>query len=724
MSAIPTTRPRTLGPPGPTRDDAWAAAAPAPSMSRGRRLAWIAILSVLLPSLSVAGALAALFVSTELPDIPPLAETTELLDRAGNEVAELHAGVDRVLIPFDQMPTSLRQAVVAVEDADFYRHDGLDLGSVARASWANVTSGSMSQGGSTITQQYVKNVLTGAERSIARKVREAILAVKLEHTSSKQEILEGYLNTVYFGHGAYGVQAAARTYFDRDARDLSMLQSATLAGLIAAPSARDPFEHPEVAHRYRNFVLDRMVEVGSIGSEEARRLQARPLRLTEEPLVRSAAAHFMEHVRFDLEASYGLDALYRGGLRVRTTLDMEWQRAAERAIHSSLPGRRDPEAALVAIDPRTGAIRAMVGGRSFARSEFNLATQGRRQAGSAFKPFVLLAALERGISPTEVRYGPSSMTIRDPFCETKGKPWTVSNAGDQWAGTMSLESAMAGSVNTIYSQLTVEVGPEAVADVAHRMGIRSQLADVCSIGLGTSEVSPLEMTSAFATLAARGTYVEPTGVDRVAGPDGTILQGPLHRRASVGSTAISPQDADATTRVLQGVIDHGTGTAASLAGRPAAGKTGTAQHATDAWFCGYVPQLATCVWVGYPDGSRPMRDVAGFPEVYGGTIPARIWHDFMTEATSDMRVVGFRPASYAIYADPPPPAPSPEPVPSVAPSPTVSAPPPSPTPEPSPEPSPKPPPKPSPSPVPSPSPSPADESAGTAAPIVDRSRDP
>jgi len=723
MSAIPTARLRANGPSGPTRDDAWAAAAPAPAMSRRRRVAWIAILSLLLPVLSVSGALAALFMTTELPKIPPLSETTKLLDRAGNEIAELHAGVDRVLIPLAQMPMSLRRAVVAVEDADFYRHDGLDLGSVARASWENLTSGSMSQGGSTITQQYVKNVLTGAERSIGRKVREAILAVKLEHTSSKREILEGYLNTVYFGHGAYGVQAAARTYFDRDAKELSLLQSATLAGLIAAPSARDPFEHPEVAHRYRNFVLDRMVEVGSIDAEEARRLQARPLRLTEEPLVRSAAPHFMEHVRLDLKASYGLDALYRGGLRVKTTLDMKWQRAAERAIRSYLPGPQGPEAALVAIDPRTGAIRAMVGGRSFTRSEFNLATQGRRQAGSAFKPFVLLAALERGISPTEVRYGPSSMTIPDPFCETDGKPWSVSNAGDQWAGTMSLERAMAGSVNTIYSQLTVEVGPEAVADVAHRMGIRSRLADVCSIGLGTSEVSPLEMTSAFATLAARGIHIEPTGIERVAAPDGTILQGPLRGLASVGSTAVSAQDADATTRVLQGVIDHGTGTAARLAGRSAAGKTGTAQQATDAWFCGYVPQLATCVWVGHPNGSRPMRDVAGFPEVYGGTIPALIWHDFMTEATAGMPVAAFPSASYEIYADPPTPAPSPEPVPSAAAPSSVPEPTSSPAPEPSAEPSPKPPPKPSSSPNPPPSPSPADESLEAAA-IVDRSRDP
>jgi penicillin-binding protein 1A len=731
MSALPATRAPSIEPLGPTQDDAWAAAEPAPARRRGRRIAWIAILAILLPLISVTGALAALYLTTQLPDIPPPAETTVLLDRDGNEVTKLHADVDRVLIPLAQMPVSLRQAVVAVEDADFYRHDGLDLTAVVRASWANVRSGSISQGGSTITQQYVKNVLTGSERSIGRKVHEAILAVKLERTSSKQEILKGYLNTVYFGHGAYGVQAAARMYFDRDAKDLNLLQSATLAGLIAAPSARDPFEHPEEALRYRNFALSRMVEVGSLDADRAERIRSQPLGLTEERQVRSEAAHFMEHVRLALKATYGLDALYRGGLRIRTTLDMKWQRDAERAIRSYLPSPKEPEVALVAIDPRTGAIRTMVGGRSFERSEFNLATQGRRQAGSAFKPFVLLAALERGISPLEVRNGPSSMTIPDPFCETNGKPWTVSNAGDQSAGTMSLENAMAGSVNTIYAQVTVEVGPEAVADVAHRMGIRSRLKPVCSIGLGTSEVTPLEMTSAFATLAARGIYVQPTAVERVTGPGGELLQGPLRGLGSVGSAAVTAQDADTTTHVLEGVIDHGTGTAARLAGRVAAGKTGTAQNATDAWFCGYVPQLATCVWVGYPQGTRPMRDVAGYPEVYGGTIPARIWHDFMTEATAGMPVVGFPAVSYDIYADPPPPpppSPSPsEPSPATEPSPSPSE--PSPASEPSPSASPSPSPRPSPSQTPSPSPSPAASAepqapAAPAAPVLTRSRDP
>jgi penicillin-binding protein 1A len=721
MSATPLSRPRSAR--KSATADAWVAAAPAPARGRGRRFAAIALLCVLLTFAPTVGALVALYATTDLPAVPRLPQTTVLLDRDGREVAKLHAEIDRTAIPPSEMPTWLRRSVVAVEDADFYRHDGLDATAVVRAAWNDLTSGSLRQGGSTITQQYVKNVFTGSEHSIGRKVREAILAVKLERTMSKEEILAGYLNTVYFGHGAYGVQAASRLYFRRDAEDLTLLQSATLAGLIAAPSARDPYLHHREARRYRDAALDRLVEVGWLDPGRADRLRARPLRIAPEPLVRSEAPHFMEHVRRDLAARYGLDALYRGGLRIRTTLDRDMQGAAERAVRASLPLPTDPEAALVAIDPRTGAIRAMVGGRSFRKSEFNLATQARRQAGSAFKPFVLLAALEQGISPLETRVGPSSMTIPDPFCETEGHPWTVSNAGDQAAGTMSLERAMAGSVNTIWAQVTVQVTPEAVVDVAHRMGIRSKLPAVCSIGLGTGEVTPLEMTSAFATLAAEGISVEPSAIERVTGPRGVTLQGPLRDVAAVGTVAVSQQDADAATRVLQGVIEHGTGTAARLAGRSAAGKTGTAAHATDGWFCGYVPQLAACVWVGYPDGARPMRNVQGWPEVYGGTIPARIWHDFMTAATDGMPVRALPTAGYEAYADPiPPPVPAPEPSP--VPSPTAG---PSPSATPAPSPSPSPassPPTPSPSPAPSPSEEPAATEPAAADPIVGRARDP
>jgi penicillin-binding protein 1A len=710
----------------PVLDVAWSAETPERAPSRVRRAMVISSIALGLAFLSVAGAVVALYATTELPPIPPLPEASVLLDRHGHEIAKVHAGIDRTLIPLSSMPVHLRRAVVAVEDADFFRHDGLDPSAIARATLTDVTSGSLSQGGSTITQQFVKNVFTGTERSIGRKVREAILAIKLEREWSKEDILRGYLNTVYFGHGAYGIQAAARTYFDVDAEDLTVAQSALLAGLIAAPSARDPYHHPTIARRYRAYVLDRMVAVGALDPTTAGELKDERLGLAEERSVPSKAEHFLEYVRLGLLSGYGADALYRGGLRVRTTIDLGWQRAAEQAIRTHLPLRSDPEAALVAIDPRTGAIRAMVGGRNFDRREFNLATQGLRQAGSAFKPFVLLAALERGISPLETRYGPSRMSIPDPFCETDGGPWSVGNAGDQWAGTMSIERATAGSVNTIFAQLTVEVGPEAVADVAQRMGIRSKLFPVCSIGLGTSEVTVLDMTSAFATLAAQGMYVEPSAVERVTGPGQVLLQGSPGGLEQVGYPAVSMQDALATTRVLQGAIENGTGAAAQLDGRPAAGKTGTAERSTDAWFCGYVPQLATCVWVGYPRSARPMVDVHGLPSVYGGTIPAMIWHDFMTDATEGMPVEDFPAVSYEAYADPPP-APAPAPAPAVDEDDPSVAPEPSPSPDPSEEPSPSPSPssEPEPSEEPSPSGSPTAADAADATPALPaRSRDP
>ena len=729
MSASAGTRTVRSGRPAPAPGVAWFAEPPVHRTSRSRRAILVTSVSVGLAFLSVAGAVVALYATTELPQIPPPPQASVLLDREGHEIAKLHAGIDRTLIPFREMPESLRLAVVAAEDGDFYRHDGLDASAIARATWTDLTTGSLSQGGSTITQQYVKNVLTGTERSITRKVHEAILALKLEREWTKDEILEGYLNTVYFGHGAYGAQAAARTYFGIDAKRLTLLQSALLAGLIAAPSERDPFHHPDRAREARSYVLDRLVAVGALEPDRADALRERPLRLAPERHVSSEAEHFLEFVRQGLLSGYGADALYRGGLRVRTTIDLGWQRGAEQAVARHLSNRGDPEAALVAIDPRTGAIRAMVGGRNFRASEFNLATQGLRQAGSAFKPFVLLAALEQGISPLELRSGPSQLAIPDPFCETGGAPWIVSNAGDQSAGTMSIEQAMAGSVNTIFAQLTVEVGPESVADVARRLGIHGRLKPVCSIGLGTSEVTVLDMTSAFATLAAEGVFVQPRAVERVTGPHGSVVQASPGGIAQLGVQVVSAQDALATTRVLQGVIEHGTGTRAGLPGRPAAGKTGTAERSTDAWFCGYVPQLATCVWVGYPKRARPMENVGGYPSVYGGTIPAEIWQDFMEIATRGMPALGFPRASYDVYADPLPPAPAPAP--SASPEPPRDG-SPQPSSEPSPEPSldptssPAPSPSPEPSPDPSPSPSPATpgEGADQAEATAPRSRDP
>ena len=604
------------------------------------------------------------FLSTtvDVPSPARLAETTFLFDRGGERIAGLHGPVDRTVIPLDAMPLHLRAAVLAAEDKGFYAHGGIDAQAILRAAITDLKQGSFVEGGSTITQQYVKNVFTGGDRTLARKFEEAALAIELERRFSKDQILERYLNTIYFGHGAYGVQAAAQTYFDLPARDLKLLQSATLAGLIAGPARFDPVRHPRRAEHRRDYVLSEMVDMGSFSPHRAARLAERPLRLDLSSNRSSEAPYFTEVVRRFLFDRYGKHGTLRGGLRVETTLDLGWQRAAERAVAENLSFPGDPSAALVAIDPRTGEIRAMVGGVDFETTEFNLATQAARQTGSAFKPFVLAAALREGISPLSVMSGPSSMTIDDSRCETKGEPWQVGNYADASYGTMTIADGIASSVNTIFAQLALKVDPEDVVRTAARLGIDAPLSPVCSIALGVEEVTPLDMTSAFATMAANGVRREPTPVRLVRGSD-EVLDRPVDVD---GTRVLSRNDAATLTWALQGVVDHGTGTAAMLPGRPVAGKTGTSQEYTNAWFCGFVPQLATCVWVGYPEGNIPMEGVHGLSGVTGGSIPAAIWHDFMTVATSRMTVLGF-PApdlgAYTLLAPPPPPPPPPAPEP-------------------------------------------------------------
>jgi penicillin-binding protein 1A len=634
-----------------------------------------------------------LYATIPLPTLPPLTQTTILTDRSGRPITELHAAVDRTVIPFDQMPMGLRRAVIAVEDKHFYSHGGVDPLAIARAAWVDFHDTSFEQGGSTITQQYVKTVLTGSDPTIGRKVREAIISIKLERELSKDQILARYLNAVYFGQGAYGVQAAARTYFGRDAQNLTLLQSATLAGLISAPSRFDPVRHRRAARLRRNYVLEQMVQVGYLSPGRAHRLSARPVRVIHPKPFHSVAAYFADYTRRYLEARYGDDRVFGGGLRVRTTLDLSWQRAAEDAVSAYLPGRRGPAAALVAIDPRDGAIRAMVGGRNFNVVKFNLATQAHRQAGSAFKLFTLAAALEDGISPFSVWHGPPSIDIPNRRCYTNGRPWHVSNYADEAAGTMTLEQATVHSVNTIFAQVVTRVGPENVARMAHLLGIRSRLQPYCSITLGSEDVTPLDMAAAYATVADGGVYHRATPVSTVRAPDGMVIDRPLD---TAGRPVLWQNDAAMITSILQHVITSGTGTAAAI-GRPAAGKTGTAQDYTNAWFCGYVPQLATCVWVGYPRANIPLRNIDGYPAVYGGSVPALIWHRFMSTVTAGLPVRGFPqpflgewvlPSSSPTASSSPSPSPSPSPTATTdTPTPTLSRPPsktPSPTGPPSP----------------------------------------
>jgi penicillin-binding protein 1A len=591
---------------------------------------------------AVLGYVSVLVTSIDVPPEPKLAETTRLFDRNGEPLATLHADVNRRAVALERMPDRLIAAVLAAEDKGFFEHGAIDPSAVARAALTNLQAGGVVEGGSTITQQYVKNVYTTGDRTFGRKLREAALAIQLEEELSKREILERYLNTIFLGNGSYGVEAAALTYFGRHVPRLTIPQSATIAGVIAAPTRFDPVRHPDRAERRRNYVLGELTEIGFLTRDRAARLKQRPLALRPSTTPASESPYFSDHVRRFLEERFGERRALSGGLKVETTIDLGWQQAAENAVFSHLPAD-GPQGALVAIDPRTGEILALVGGRDFSESKFNLATQAARQTGSAFKTFALAAALRAGVSPLSVYTGPSSVTIDDARCDQRGEPWEVDNYGDSSAGTMSLADGIANSVNTIYAQLVVQVGPERVVRMANRMGIRSDLPPVCSIALGTGDVTPLEMTSAYATLAAGGVYRAPTPVRSVRDTTGSVIERPID---SEGTRVMSRNVAATVTWALQGVVDHGTGTAAALGDRPVAGKTGTAQEYTNAWFCGYIRQVAACVWMGYPEGNIPMNGVTG------GSIPAAIWHDFMTFATVGMRVRDFPVPSLDAYDTP------------------------------------------------------------------------
>jgi len=538
-----------------------------------------------------------------------------------------------------QISPWLVEGTVAIEDRRFYEHGGIDIRAIGRAIVADLKAGRVVQGGSTITQELVRNLYIGSrERTLDRKLHEACLANKLADRLTKRQILAAYLNTVFYGGHAFGAQAAAQTYFSRPARALTLPQAALIAGLPQAPSLYDPLQRPDVARARRNEVLRAMLHSRYINWLQYRWAIHTPIRLSPGSLY-SQIVHpdFFGYVQKELVRLYGARRVEAGGLQVETTIDPRLQKLARAAIASHLPKPTDPGAALVAIDPRTGAIRAMVsylpGHR---RLQFNLATQSGRQAGSSFKPFVLATALGHGVPLDTTMNGPPEYTVPDVKCETNGVPWDVHNFADESAGTMNLVDATAHSVNTIFAQLVDEIGPINVVRTAHTMGIRSPLQPVCSITLGTQAVNPLEMTDAYATLASRGIHHPPQALAVVRGPHGEILGG-LNAH---GQRAIGQSTADLVTYALQHVIMNGTGTAAGLE-RPAAGKTGTAEKFQDAWFCGYVPQLTTCVWIGYPGREVPLENIEGVPQVFGGSIPAEIWHEFMSGALWRLPVQGF-----------------------------------------------------------------------------------
>jgi penicillin-binding protein 1A len=605
-----------------------------------------------------------------------LPQTSFMFAADGSILTSFHRGADRVVVPLERIPQIVRQAVVAVEDRRFYSHPGIDLRALLRAAYVDATEGHIVEGGSTITEQYIKNrYLNSADRTLGRKVKEAVLAWQLEHELSKNEILERYLNTVYFGQGAYGIQAAARTYFSEPASQLDMQQAALLVGLIQAPSAYDPVEHPGLARERRDIVLGVLRDQGIIDVGEYQATVARGLGLRPHHQTRYRAPYFVQFVKQWLLANPAFGAtpterdnlLNSGGLRIYTTLRPDLQRDAEEAAKEILIYHSDPYAAMTAIDPRNGHVLAMVGGRDYFATgnrdplgvaQFNLATGSGsgRQAGSTFKPFALVAAMLNGIPPQQLYYAPPSITIPlPPKCQAPDMPvWPVDSFDGSGAGLLTVEQATIDSVNVVYAQIVRDlghgdpcVGAAKVVRVAKALGVNAPelmnmgigvpLARVPSAVLGAEQVNSLEMASAYGTLANVGYRVPPVAVTEVTNADGKVLWRARDRRI----LAVDPPVAYVADQILQKVILEGTGTAAAI-GRPAIGKTGTAQDYRDAWFVGAIPQLSAAVWVGFPRTEEPMvAPRTRLPQVLGGTWPAQIWHLFMAKATSHLRVKDF-----------------------------------------------------------------------------------
>ena len=579
------------------------------------------------------------------PVIPPNSQASTVVAANGTILTTLHAGENRTEIPLDRIPRHVQDAVVSSEDRRFWSHIGVDLRGIFRALRRNVDEGEIVEGGSTITQQFVKNAILGSDRTLDRKIEEASLAIQVERQFSKEEILEFYLNTIYFGAGAYGIEAAAQVYFGIPAAELDVGQSALLAGLIKAPSTYDPFVNAEGAIERRTEVVAAMVEEGHLSQAEAAEINASDIVLAPpDPESAYPGAYFVEEVkRFMLDhPAFGRTyeerarLLFTGGLHIETTLDLELQTLADFSMSNVLANPfDDPDGAMVTMDPATGEVLAMVGGRDFfdggPQSKFNLATQGRRPSGSSFKPLVLAAALEEGI-PLSTRYeAPAELDI-----DITGSVWEVENYGGSEGGEVNLIDATVASYNTAYAQLVMDVGASDAVTVAADLGVESPLLAVPSAVLGANDVSPLDMTAAYASLANRGVRNDPVYVTRVTGPDGEVIyqHSPSPRRVVERATA------DQVTTVLQQVISRGTGVRARI-GRPAAGKTGTGQNWGDAWFVGYTPELVTAVWVGYAEGQISMVPPTTRIRVTGGTWPAEIWQLYMTAALAESPIVDF-----------------------------------------------------------------------------------
>ena len=556
------------------------------------------------------------------------AVSSQVFDSQGKLITTLHSDQNRLPIDINKVPKNLQNAFIAAEDNRFYDHIGVDPIGILRAVVTNLTNRGIAQGGSTITQQLAKNAFLSQDQTLKRKIQEAILALELERKYSKKEILEMYMNQIYFGRGAYGIQTAAHTYFGKDVGDLTLAECAMIAGLPKSPNYYSSSINEATARK--NVVVGQMEKYGYITPSQAEEAKKSSLDIKQKSTSNTTdeTAYFIDYVTQEIAQKYGDDALYKDGLKIYTTLDTDKQHAAVQAMrhlpetHTDDQGLTQPQGAIISIDPKTGHILAMVGGRG--QDSFNRASMAVRQPGSAFKPFVYMTAMEHDMTPDTI--------MEDKKVEYGG--WSPHNADNTYQGRMPLWKALALSVNTVAVQLADKVGPSNVIANAKKLGITTLVEDgspnddnLASAALGglTKGVTPLEMAAAYGAFANKGVYIKPTAIVKILDRNGNVLE---DNSSDVQKTQVmSEKTAYEMTSMLEGVIARGTGTAASI-GRPAAGKTGTTDDNHDAWFIGYTPDIVTAVWVGDDTGSQSLG------EIYGGTVPAQIWHDYMASAVS------------------------------------------------------------------------------------------
>jgi len=594
--------------------------------------------TTMLVSSVAAGGLVGLAISfRNLPDVRVLrnylpSETSYVYDIKGTLLYSLHDEANREVVDLDEVSPHLKRAVLAIEDSYFYSHRGINPSSVGRALLANVQAGSTVEGGSTVTMQLVKNLFLSPERAISRKVAEAVLSMRLEQIFAKDQILEMYLNQVYWGHNTYGIETASQSYFNKSAKDLSLAEASLMAGLIQAPEEYSPFVNYELAKQRQATVLGRMRQLGWISPEEEAQAKAQPLLVGEITSFRTSEAPYVtEAVVQELKETFGNDAVVKGGMRIQTTVELGMQRMAEETVrrnHEAMRARgiRADQMALVAIDPRTHFVKAMVGGVNYDDSQFNRAVQAQRQPGSSFKPFVYYAAFASG------RYTPDTIIQDTPVSYPDGyEYYNPRNYDGSFMGSIPIRKALEVSRNVPAVKLGQSVGVDRIIEICRLLGIESPMEPVISLPLGAVDLTPMEMAGAYATFASNGWHSDPTFIVQVTDSSGNVLLDNTPKPQLI----LDPWATAALTDVLQGVVARGTGTAAQI-GRPAAGKTGTTDSQRDVWFVGYVPQLSTAIWVGNDDYS-PMGSGAT-----GGTYVAPVWRDFMQRALADVPVEGFR----------------------------------------------------------------------------------